>query len=68
MIIVYAASGRTRCMDAQLGHSAVKLHSVRWWVETVGWEVGWSNLVEMVYAVWFNLILEDSGVGWFGVL
>ena len=55
-------------MDAQLGHSAVKLHSVRWWVETVGWEVGLSNLVEMVYEVWFNLILEDSGVGWFGVL
>ena len=36
---------------------------VRRWVETVGSEVGWSNLVEMVYAVWFNLIWEDSGVG-----
>ena len=34
----------------------------------MGSEVGWSNLVEMLYAVWFNLILEDSGVGWFGVL
>ena len=38
------------------------------WVETVGSDVDWSNLVEMMYAVWFNLILEDSGVGWFGVL
>jgi len=41
---------------------------VRRWVETVGSEVDWSNLVEMVYAVWFNLIWGDSGVGWSEVL
>ena len=34
------------------------------WVE----KVGWSSLVEMVHAVWFNLVLEDSGLGWVGVL
>ena len=38
---------------------------VRRWVETVGSEVDWSNLVEMVYAVWFNLIWEI--VGWGGL-
>ena len=31
-------------------------------------KVGWSSLVEMVYAVWFNLVLKDSGLGWVGVL
>jgi len=31
-------------------------------------KVGWFNLVEMVHAVWFNMILEDSRLGWSGVV
>jgi len=38
--------------------------SLKLWVG----KVGWSSLVEMVYAVWFNLVLKDSGLGWVGVL
>ena len=26
-------------------------------------KVGWFGLVEMVHAVWFNLVLEDMGCG-----
>ena len=31
-------------------------------------KVGWFNLVEMVHAVWFNMVLEDSRLGWSGML
>ena len=62
-----AAAIISKRMEYQnLGGLVSSALSILFWL--LSCQIGWSNLVKMVYAVWFNLILEDSVVGWFGVL